>query len=86
MKRRDALIALGASGIVVALPDCRGAPATSGGEALSEGQIDAMLKLNGMSLGPGEGPAVLASFVGNRFAAVPDPAIQPQCDFDPEVD
>jgi hypothetical protein len=54
--------------------------------ALSDDQIEAMLKLNGMSLEPGEGPAILASFVGNRFAAVPDPAIQPQCDFDPEVD
>jgi hypothetical protein len=84
MKRRDALLALGASGMVIVLPGCAGPQASSGG--LSEDQLEAMLRLNGMSLAPGEGPAVLASFTANRFATVVDPTIQPQCDFDPEVD
>ena len=84
MKRRDALMALGVSGIALALPGCASPQASSGG--LSEDQLEAMLRLNGMTLEAGEGPAVLASFTANRFPTVVDPAIQPQCDFDPEVD
>ena len=48
--------------------------------------MQAMLRLNGMDLDPGEGPKVLASFTANRFAVLVDPTIQPNSDFDPAVD
>jgi hypothetical protein len=39
-----------------------------------------------MDLGPGEGAAIRASFIGSRFPAAVDPTIQPQSDFDADVD
>jgi hypothetical protein len=83
LKRRDALVAMAASGVAIVLPGCASPRPTSG--ALTDDQMRAMLRLNGMDLAPGEGPRVLASFTGNRYAAAVDPAIQPNCDFDPDV-
>lgn len=83
MKRRDVLVTLAASGAAAMLPACtRETPK----EGLSDAEMRAMLRLNGMDLDPGEGPAVLASFTGSRFPAVVDPTIQPQSDFDADVD
>lgn len=68
----------------MALPGCA-APVGAPG-ALTDDQLRAMLRLNGVDLGPDEGPKVLASFAGSRFTAVVDPMIQPNSDFDPAVD
>lgn len=82
MKRREALVSLVVSGAVAALPACSSpAPATG----LSEAQLRAMLRLNGLELRPGESSAVLASFNGSRFTTAVDPGIQPT-DFDADVD
>ena len=43
-------------------------------------------QLAGLELQPGEAAKVLASLKSNRFTAKVDPTIQPQSDFDPEVD
>jgi hypothetical protein len=84
VERRDALMAMAMSGVVVALPGCSVPQATVGG--LTEDQLGAMLRLNGTDLAPGEGQKVLASFAANRFAGAVDPMIQPNCDFDPDVE
>jgi hypothetical protein len=83
VKRRDALITLAVSGAAAILPACA---TDAKKEGLSEAEMRAMLRLNGMDLGPGEGAAVLASFMGGRFPATVDPTIQPQSDFDADVD
>jgi hypothetical protein len=84
VNRRDALLSIAVCGAVLALPACVVPESPSG--LLSDGQMSAMLRLNGMDLGPGEGPKVLASFRANRFTASVDPMIQPNSDFDPAVD
>jgi hypothetical protein len=85
VKRRDALMSIAISGVAVALPACRTSEVAPAG-SLTEDQMRAVLRLNGMDLEPGEAPSVLASFAGSRFATPVDPAIQPQSDFDPEVE
>ena len=56
-------------------------------QQLSEEQLRALLhEFAGLDLQPGEGPHILASLKNNRFTAPVDPTIQPQSDFDPEVD
>jgi hypothetical protein len=83
MKRRDVLVTLAMSGAVAMLPDCARVEAAPG--VLTEEQMRALLRLNGLDLSPGEGPAVLASFNSSRFPAAVDPTIQPT-DFDADVD
>jgi hypothetical protein len=83
VKRRDVLVTLAASGAVAILPACA---RQTRKEGLSDAEIGAMLRLNGMDLDPGEGAAVRASFMGSRFPATIDPTIQPQSDFDADVD
>jgi hypothetical protein len=83
VKRRDALVTLAVSGAATAWPGCA---SKVPGEGLSDPQMRAMLRLNGMDLRPGEGPQVLASFNASRFPATVDPTIQPQSDFDASVD
>ena len=84
VNRRHALLTIAMSGTAIALPGWDIPESQSG--LLSDNQMQAMLRLNGMDLGPGEGPKVLASFTANRFAAPVDPTIQPNSDFDPGVD
>lgn len=82
MKRRDALRSLVGSGAVAAFPTSAiTAPTTD----LSEEQLRAVLRMDGMELRAGEGAAILASFNGNRFTGAVDPTIQP-ADFDADVD
>jgi hypothetical protein len=83
VKRRDVLVTIAASGAAAMLPACSGEAPTEG---LSDVEMRGMLRLNGMDLGPGEGAAIRASFVGSRFPAAVDPTIQPQSDFDADVD
>lgn len=83
MKRRDALVSLAVSGAVAILPSCARVGASP--DNLTEGQMRAILRLNGLDLKPGEGAAVLASLMSSRFPASVDPTIQPT-DFDPDVD
>jgi hypothetical protein len=71
------------SGAIAILPDCARVDAAPG--ALTEEQMRSLLRLNGLDLSPGEGPAVLASFASARFPAAVDPTIQPT-DFDADVD
>ena len=71
------------TGAIAILPDCT--PVEASAEALSEAQMRAMLRLNGLDLKPEEARAVLASFTSSRFPATVDPTIQPT-DFDPDVD
>jgi hypothetical protein len=85
MQRRDALASLAVSGAGLLLGACAPSPAASA--HLSESQIGSVLQqLTGYTLRPGEGAAVLASLEGNRFTADVDPTVQPQSDFDPDVD
>ena len=83
MKRRDALVALAMSGAIAILPDCARVEAAP--SALTEEQMRALLRLNGLDLTAAEAPAVLASFTASRFPAAVDPTIQPT-DFDADVD
>lgn len=71
------------SGAVAILPDCASVAPSPG--ALTDEQMRALLRLNGLDLTAGEGPAVLASFTASRFPATVDPTIQP-VDFDADVD
>lgn len=85
MERRDALATLAASGAGLLLNGCSPQPATTGRP--SDAHIGLLLSgLTPYTLGPGEGAAVQASLDGNRFTAAVDPTIQPQSDFDPDVD
>jgi hypothetical protein len=85
MQRRDALASLMTSGAGLLLGACSSPPASS--EGPSEAQIGVLLQqLTGYTLRPGEGAKVQASLDGNRFTAAVDPTIQPQSDFDPDID
>ncbi len=84
MKRRDALVSIAASGAGMLLGACAAPPAPDGD--LSDEQLGALLRLAGYQMAPGEGAKILASFKGNRFTTDVDPTIQPQSDFDPDVD
>jgi hypothetical protein len=84
VKRRDALVSIAWSGAALVLPGCASSQASH--EGLSDDQLRAMLQLNGMDLQPGEGPKVLASFTAGRYTTAVDPTVQPQSDFDPDVD
>jgi hypothetical protein len=84
MKRRDALVALAAGGAGSLLPSC-GRPSRA--DDVSEEQLRLMLRrLAGLDLAPDEAARVLGALRANRFTGRPDPTIQPQSDFDPEVD
>ena len=85
MNRREAVVSVAMAGVAIALPGCA-VSGNQGSGVLTDEQMRAMLRLNGMDLEPGEGPKVLASFVGSRFTAQVDPTIQPQADFDADVD
>jgi hypothetical protein len=74
---------LAVSGAAAMVPACTSEPPKEG---LADLEMRAMLRLNGMDLAPGEGPRVLASFTASRFPAAVDPTIQPQSDFDADVD
>ena len=85
MERRDVLVAIVVSGAVNAL-NLWAAPQLLT-EDLSEEQLRFLLRqLAGLELQASEAPKILASFKSNRFTAKVDPTIQPQSDFDPEVD
>ncbi len=84
VNRRSALLTIAMSGTAILLPACEAPKSRSA--LLSDDQMQAMLRLNGMDLAPGEGPKVLASFTANRFTASVDATIQPNSDFDPDVD
>ena len=84
MKRREVLVSMALSGAAMALPGCAKVQAPA--EGLSEDQLRAMLQLNGMDLQPDEAPKVRASFLAGRFTTAVDPAVQPQSDFDADVD
>jgi len=88
MQRRDALASLAASGAGILLGGCTPSAASRAeSDANSEALIEPMLsQLTGYSVRPGEAAAVLASLNGSRFTAPVDPTIQPQSDFDPDVD
>jgi len=88
VKRREVLVSLAVAGAGVALGGCAGRPgADVDPRDPSDAQLGTMLRqLSGLDLRPGEGPSVLRSFKGSRFTAHVDPTIQPQADFDPEVD
>jgi hypothetical protein len=83
VRRRDVLLSLAMTGAIAVLPDC--APVEASTDSLSEAQMRAMLRLNGLDLKPDEAGAVLASFTSSRFPGAVDPTIQPT-DFDPDVD
>ena len=84
MKRRDALVALAAGGAGSVLPSCGRATPT---DHIDEERLRLMLRhLADLPLAPDEAQRVLAALRANRFTGRPDPAIQPQSDFDPEVD
>jgi hypothetical protein len=85
VKRRDAVVSIAISGAGLALGACRGAPPAAG--ELTDGELQAWVRqVDGYTLRPGEAQAILASFKGNRFTAEVDPAIQPQSDFDADVE
>jgi hypothetical protein len=85
VRRRDALVSVVTSGLGIAVGSW--ALPELANECLSEEQLGIFLRhLAGFDLPAGEGPKVLASFNSNRFKANVDPKIQPQSDFDPEVD
>jgi hypothetical protein len=84
VRRRDAVVSIAVSGAALVLGGCATSQAPHDG--LPEEQLRALLQLNGMDLQPGEGPKVLASFTSNRYTAAVDPMIQPQSDFDADVD
>ena len=84
MKRREALVSIALSGTTILLPGCAPSPAPA--DTLSERDIQALLRLQGVTLEPGEGAHVLTSFMSSRFTTAVDPTVQPQSDFDPEVD
>jgi hypothetical protein len=86
VKRRDAIVSLALSGLSTLLLS-RAAAGQAENEGLSEEQLRIVLRqFAGLDLQPGEAPKILASFNSNRFMVKVDPTIQPQCDFDPEVD
>jgi hypothetical protein len=61
--------------------------ATSQSDGLSDEQLRSALRyLAGLDLEPGEAAKVLASLHLNRFDVKVEPTVQPQADFDPEVD
>ena len=85
MNRRDALISLVTSSVGMAVSSWAAPQAPS--DRLSEPQLEILLEeLAGLKLQAGEAKKVLASLSLNRFTAKIDPKIQPQSDFDPEVD
>jgi hypothetical protein len=85
MQRRDALASLAVSGAGILLGAC--STPSAAGEGPSEAQIGILLRqLTGYELRPGEGAKVLASLQGSRYTGAVDPTIQPQSDFDPDVD
>ena len=85
MKRRDALVSVAVYGAGAVLPSWSGLKVPS--EGLSEEQLRILLRqLAGLELQSGEAPKILASLRSNRFTASVDPTVQPQSDFDPEVD
>ena len=83
MKRRDAVVSLAITGAAALLPACTRVQASS--DSLTEDQMRAMLRLNGLDLQPGEAAAILASFNSSRFSVAVDPTVQPT-DFDADVD
>jgi len=84
MKRRDLLLSMAASSVAIALPGCVG---RSGNKGVSESDVrDMLMDLYGIELPPGQEQAVIASLKGSRYTAAVDPMVQPQCDFDAEVD
>jgi hypothetical protein len=86
VKRRDAIVSLALSGLGTLLTSGTATRQTSK-EGLSEEQLRMLLRqFAGLELQPGEAPKVLASFKSNRFTAKVDPMVQPQADFDPEVE
>jgi hypothetical protein len=82
MKRREALVSLAVSGAALIAP-AYGREVSP--KDLSDEQIRAMLRLNGLDLAPGEGAKVRASLALNRFVIPVDPSLQP-ADFDADVD
>lgn len=72
------------SGTTMLLPGCM--PSQVPADSLSERDLHALLRLQGVALEPGEGTHVLTSFMASRFNTAVDPTVQPQSDFDPEVD
>jgi hypothetical protein len=85
VKRRDALVSLAVYGAGAVLPSWSGLKVPS--EGLSEEQLRILLwQLGGLEMQSGEASKVLVSLRSNRFTASVDPTVQPQSDFDPEVD
>jgi hypothetical protein len=73
------------SGAALALGAC-GRTVPAAGD-LSEGELHAWLRyVDGDQAGSGDAQGILASLKANRFTAAVDPTIQPQSDFDPDVD
>ncbi len=85
MLRRDALASLAASGAGLLIGGCK--PSSPLADATAPAiDVGSMLhQLTDYTLRPGEAPAVLASFQGNRFTTAVDPTIQP-ADFDADTD
>jgi hypothetical protein len=85
VKRRDLVVSLAASGLGIALGPWVAAGRPN--EELSEEQLRMILReLAGFDLPAAEAPKVLAAFKLNRFTTKVDPIVQPQADFDPEVE
>jgi hypothetical protein len=85
VKRRDALVSVAVYGAGAVMPSWSGVKIPS--EGLSEEQLRILLwQLAGLDLQSGEAPKILVSLRSNRFTANVDPTVQPQSDFDPEVD